>query len=166
MVTKRHPLKSLTDLIWGVTESGTISSKYLSSEGITVLCRYNMGVHPAPSTSKQKRKQWKSRLKDFTIDFTVNQIPREGPEGPQTEKAKGDKTQLSILMQTRLSGPDNVPSRATLVSSNFSQVPKAFKAPNYYLETRIHDSKTEMGFSSSCGNLFPPLSLLNFSLIY
>lgn len=35
---------------WGVTESGT--SKYFSSDGVRVLCRYNVGAHlahPPPS---------------------------------------------------------------------------------------------------------------------
>lgn len=43
-------------------------------------------------------------------------------------------------------GLKEYPLCTTLVFPSFSQVPNSFKTPNYYLEVRIHDSKTEMDF--------------------
>lgn len=86
---------------------------------------------------------------NLLLIFTANQIPREKPESPQTEEGNRDKIHFQILKQNQTLRLREYPLRGILVFSSFSQVPNSFKTPHSYLEVRIHDSKTEMDFSSS-----------------
>lgn len=56
------------------------------------------------------------------------------------------KLSSSSEAKIKLWGSENVPSGAILISPSFSQVHNFFNTPNYYLEVRIHDSKTKMNF--------------------
>ena len=156
MVTKRHPLMSLMLLIWGVTESGSGNSKQGFQQGITKLCRYNAGrgggarLVPSPN---YKGSQWSQ---DRIYHWFLHANSKRRNLRTLREKATVE-TKLSsrFWSKTRLWGSENNSLVLLLFFffPNFSKVPNSFKTPNSHLKIKIHDSKTEMDFSSSFWNL-------------
>lgn len=152
MVIKRHPLNSLMLLIWGVTESGSGNSQQGLQQGITELCRYNVGSRLVPSPN-YKGSQWSQ---DRIYHWFLLANSKRGNLRILREKAAVE-TKLSsrFWSKTRFWGSENN-SPVLLVFffffPSFSKVPNSLKTPNSHLEIKIHDSKTEMDFSSSFWN--------------